>query len=179
MEGRPLVELARRHGSDNPFERAIAHAAANAHWNQPDSPGVPRNGLDLVPEPQMQTVVIGRFPDLADRLPNAKVIERNPGPGDYPESAAPDLLAAAKTVLITASSLGNGSFGNLLDLARHAYVILLGPSTPLCPGLFDQGVDALSGLVLTDPSRAGLVCAQAGGVRDLKQTGRYLSLTAC
>ena len=84
--GRDLSLLAALRNSDNVFEVTIAIAAINAFHNRTDLAGNTSNGLDLVKANGTKTVVIGRFPGLDQRLPGAAVIEREPGPGDYPES---------------------------------------------------------------------------------------------
>ena len=175
--GCDLAELARLTASDNIFERSIALAAINAHHNRWDLEGEAVNGLDLVEPRGEKTVVIGRFPDLDERLPGAAGIERKPGPGNYPEAAAETLLPAAEHVLITAATLVNGSLPRLLELGCEAFVVLVGPSVPLAPVLFDFGVDAASGFVVIDTGAALRTVMEGGAVQALKRHGRYVTVT--
>lgn len=175
--GRPLAELATLVASDNVFEQTIGFAAINAHHNRYDLEGAPENGLDLVEPRGERTVVIGRFPGLDERLPGAAVIEREPGPGDYPEEAADELLPKAEQLVITASTLTNLTLPQLLSLAPKAFTVVLGPSTPLCRGLFRFGIDALSGLVITDLAGAASVVTEGGAVSALKRHARFVTIT--
>jgi uncharacterized protein (DUF4213/DUF364 family) len=172
----PLDRLARLVEAGNPFERVIGVAAINAFYNRPALAGSADNGLDGLAASDGPVVVIGRFPGLDERLPGAMVIERRPRPGDYPESAASYLLPSASVVVITASTLVNGSLDRLAAHARHARKILVGPGTPLAPALFDAGFDRLSGLVVDQVDMAARVVAEAGAVRALKRCGRYVTL---
>ena len=174
--GQDLGALVALLSSDNVFEIAIAIAAINAYHNRFDRAGSDINGLDLVEACGERTVVIGRFPGLDARLPGAAVIEREPGPNDYPESAAPTLLPASKYLVITASTLLDGALPGILALAPQAYTVLLGPGTPLAEPLFDHGVDALSGLVLDDVGALAGVIAEGGAVRAMKRHAHNLSV---
>ena len=161
--GRSLAALAEFLDSDNPFETALGLAAANAVHNRFDLAAPDDNGLDALDPAAGPSVVIGRFPGLERRLPDALVIEREPRAGEYAEDAAQELLPSAAQVLITASSLANGSFAGLLRLCG---VVLVGPGTPLAPALFELGVDVLSGLIV----------AEGGAVSALKTCARYATL---
>jgi len=174
--GQPLARLAGLWPSDNVFERAIAVAAVNAHWNRHDLGGSAENGLDLVENRGEHTVVIGRFPGLADRLPGIAVVERAPRPGEYPVEALPDLLPRAECVAVTSSSIVNGSLAGILELCPQAFVVLIGPSTPLSPALFDFGVDALSGFVARDADKLALAVSEGAAVSALRPYGRYVTL---
>lgn len=176
--GRGLKALAGLVGSDNRFEVAIGWAAINAHFNRTDLTGPSTNGLDLLAQSGKsgRTVVVGRFPDLERSLPGALVIEREPRAGEYPESAAAELLAGAARVGITASALFDGSAERLIGLARGARIALIGPSTPLAPGLHDLGVAILAGLVIDNADEAARVVAEAGAVKALKRCGRFVAL---
>ena len=173
---RSLQDLANLHISDNSFECAIACAAANAHWNGYDTIGKIENGLDLIEGDGEGTILIGRFPGLEDRLPKAKVIERNPGPNDYPVEATAELLPQASHLLITGSAIFNGSISALLKLAPQAHTIVLGPSTPLCPKLFDLGINQLAGLIVKDVSNTAKAISQGGGVKLLKEYGKLTTI---
>ena len=174
--GRDLSELAALRHSDNIFESTIAIAAMNAFHNRRDKPGSTMNGLDLVEANGTKTVVIGRFPGLDHRLPGAAVIEREPGPGDYPESAAETLLPQCEHLVITASTLLDGALAHLLSLAPQAFTVLVGPGTPLASALLDYGIDALSGLTVEDTAATARVVAEGGSVRALKRHGRNLTV---
>lgn len=182
--GRALSELAALTESANVFDRAIGVAAINAHWNRYDLEGGPENGLDLAAAGSDSTkgegtVVIGRFPALAKRLPGALVIEREPRPGEYPETAAGRLLPRCSRLVVTASALEDGSLGRLLALAPNAFTMLIGPGTPLSERLFGHGVDTLSGLVVVSPERIACIVAEGGSVSALKPHSRYVTLQRC
>lgn len=171
-----LGKLAELKNSSNVFERAIGLAAINAFYNRTDLIGDPANGLDLLQDFGHETVIIGRFPGLAARVPGAAVIERNPGPGDFPESAARELLPKCKHLAITASALVNGSLPELLAMAPQAYTVLIGPSTPFAPVLFEYGIDAMSGFVVDDLSLFQNIVLEGGSVRQMRPAGRNLTL---
>lgn len=163
-----LPELAAWVVSDNPVAVAIGTAALNAGFNRPDVAGEGGNGLDLFRGIAADTVVVGRFPGLDQRLPGCRVMERHPGPGDHGEEDAPDLLAGAKGLVITASALANGGVSRTLALATPGTrTALLGPGTPLAPALFSHGIDLLAGSVVTDADSAARVVAEGGAVKAL------------
>lgn len=156
------------HSADS-FEQALGMAACNAHYNRFDLDLPGGNGLESFGAKGGGTVVIGAFPGIHDRLPGAKVIDRKPGPGQYPEQAAEWLLPAAEAAIITASTLANRSLPGLLRLARFARVALVGPGAPLTPRLFSYGVEVCSGLVAEDPDGLARAVAEGGGAKDLKR----------
>ena len=174
--GQKLAELASLTDSENVFEQSIGYAAINAFYNRFDLEGNCTNGLDLIQDFGKQTVVVGKFPGLATRVPNAAVIERDPRPGCYPESAAADLLPNAKHVLITASALTNGSLSDLLPFATDAHIVLVGPSAPLSPTLFDWGVNAICGFVAKNTEALLRTVMEGGAVAAMRPHGRFLTL---
>jgi uncharacterized protein (DUF4213/DUF364 family) len=77
-------------------------------------------------------------------------------------------------VALTGSALINGTLDGLLSLCRPgALVMVLGPSTPLSPVLFDHGATFLSGARVVDEAAAlrtigqGATFQQVEGVRLL------------
>lgn len=175
--GRPLRELAALVHSPDPVHAAVGMAAINAHYNRFDIEAEELNGLDAL-ESAGKLVVIGAFPGLTARLPEALIIDRKPSPGQFPAEAAEWLLPGADGIIITASTLANRSLPHLLRLAEGARVALVGPGAPLTPRLFSYGVTALSGLVVTDPDGIARVVAEGGGAKDLKRHCRQATLRA-
>ena len=175
---RSLRELAGLAQSADPFDRAVGIAACNAHYNRFDLAAEPGNGLDSFGSTGDGIVVVGAFPGIAERLPGAKIIDRRPGPGQYPEQATHRLLPAAEAVVLTAATLANGSLPGLLRLARFAPVALVGPGAPLSPRLFRYGIAVTSGLVAEDGDGLARAVAEGGGARDLKRHGRAATLRA-
>ena len=121
--------------------------------------------------------LVGHFPFIPKLRPavgQLRVIEQNPAEDEYPSSAAPDLLSQADVVAITSSSLINHTMDELLAYCRpESLVIILGPSTPLSPLLFNHGIDIYSGSRVIDESLVlqtvsqGASFRQVGGVRLL------------
>jgi uncharacterized protein (DUF4213/DUF364 family) len=174
--GQPLATLAALWASENIFEHTIAVAAVNAHWNRYDLEAGPANGLDLIESRGERTVVVGRFPGVAERHPGAAVVEREPRAGEYPESALPKLLANAEFVAVTASTIVNGSLPGILALCPNAFIVVIGPGTPLSPALFDLGIAALSGFVARDVGKLADAVSEGAAVAALRPFGRYATI---
>jgi len=174
--GRPLKELALLYRSNNPFEVALGIAAANAAHNRFDLKVPDGNGLDAFTTTRGPTAVVGHFPGIRRHLTNAQVIEREPNSDELPEEAAENVLPQAAQVLITASTLTNGSLTRLLSLCHQARIVLVGPSVPMCPSMFQLGIDVLSGFLVTNPEGALTVVAEGGSVSALKRYGRLVML---
>lgn len=160
----------------DPLESAIGVAALNAHYNHPGQRGDPGNGLDLFAGVEGRVVVIGGFPAIARRLPNAQVVEIDPRPGEYPEAAAEWLLPGAEAVAVTSSSLANRTLPRLLGAANGARVALIGPGTPLTERLFSYGVDSLAGFVVEDREAVARVILDGGSSQGFHRFGRFVTL---
>jgi len=156
LVGLPTASVTGLLWSDSPTERSLGLAALNALIDVTKSPTEEGNAeaLLLGRAPGRRVAVIGHFP-FVDRLRTAAetcwVLELRPGPSDLPADLAPEIVPQADIVVITAMSLLNDTFESLVRLPRaDAFVLLLGPTTPLSPVLFDYGVDAISGTVVLD-----------------------------
>ncbi len=172
-------ELANWLHSDNPLEASLGLAALNSLLPVDESRAVEINAFDLLAErARGKTIVmVGRFPQverLKSTARNVWVLEKRPGADDFPAEAAPDLVPQADILAITGTTLINHTLEGLLALrSPGSLVMLLGPSTPLCPLLFDYGVDLLSGALVVDEEAAlrtiqqGAVFPQVKGVRLL------------
>jgi uncharacterized protein (DUF4213/DUF364 family) len=175
--GRPAMELARMALDAEPTRISLGLAAINAML-----PSMPKAWKDRNVEKvlarlgQDKTVaLIGHFPfvtRLRQVLDHLEVIDRNPLPGDHPESAAPDILPGAGVVAITGMTLLNGTLAGLLELcAPDATVLLIGPSTPLSPLMFQYGIDMLGGSIVIDIDPVLRTVRQGGNFRQVKKAG--------
>ncbi|MBI3444146.1 MAG: hypothetical protein HY055_01970, partial [Magnetospirillum sp.] len=156
-----LRDLAGLVHSDNPFDKALGMAACNAWYNRFDMRAEGGNGLESFGTKGAGTVVIGAFPGIAERLPGARIIDRKPGPGQYPEQAAEGLLPGAEAVIMTAST---------------ARVALVGPGAPLTARLFNYGIEVSSGLIAEDRDGLARTVAEGGGAKDLKRHCRQATI---
>lgn len=120
-------------------------------------------------------VMVGHFPfveRLRPKVGKLVVLEQDPGPGDLSADAAPQVLPGAEVVAITGMTLANRTLEGILELcAPSAFVILLGPSTPLSPLLFEYGVDLLSGAAVTAIEPVLKVVSQGGNFRQVHRAG--------
>ncbi len=86
--------------------------------------------------------------DIAQRL---WVIDQSPQDEDLPAEAAEETLPQADVVGITGTSLINHTFQQLMDLSQGSFIVMVGPSSPLSPVLFDYEVDTISGIKVVEP----------------------------
>jgi uncharacterized protein (DUF4213/DUF364 family) len=178
--GRHLAELLR---SDRILEASIGLAAVNALLEVDETPLSELNAEQIILEQGAgrRVAIVGHFP-FNDRVRQVAadcwVLELRPGPDDLPASQAPDLLPQADVVALTGTSLINHTFDHLIGLCRHdAFVLLLGPSAPLAPVLFEFGVDAISGTRIHDPALVLSSVAQGATFRQIKRGGGLRLLT--
>ncbi len=171
-----LTELLR---SDSPPESAIGLAAVNALLGPTVGNLRDEKAVAILSERGrgQKVAMIGRFP-FADALredcDQLWVFERglNRRQEDFGEEAMEQLLPQADVVAVTATTLLNRTLPTVLAGVRpDAFVMLLGPSTPLTPALFRFGFDVLCGTVVDDPEAVlraveqGAVTSQITGVR--------------
>jgi len=143
--------------SPRPLEACVGMAALNSFLPIHRKDSVELNARDLMIERgrDKNVALVGHFAfteELRTAAQQLWVLELNPTPGDLPSEQAPALLPQADVIGITATTLLNQTFDALASLfPPQALVVMLGPSTPLCPVLFDYGVHVLAGAVVTDP----------------------------
>ena len=171
------LELAELALSPHPTQASVGVAAINAllprqtHlWSEDNAEEViARQGKGK------RVVMVGRFPivpRLRPRVGELVVLEQDPGPDDLPAEQAPEILPGAEVVAITGMTLINHTLEGLLSLcSREAFIILLGPSTPLTPLLFDYGVDIISGAAVTAIEPVLRIVSQGGNFRQVHRAG--------
>lgn len=176
FRGRPTREVACLTKSWNPLEAAVGVAALNSYYN---APAVFSRTWETILEDQpsgnafehyrdrlqnKKVAVIGHFPGLEDLAGQCElsILERRPGPGDLPDPAAEFILPVQDAVFITATTVINKTLPRLLELAAGSFTVLVGPSTPLAPVLFDYGVKALAGTVVVDEAQVWRHAAEGG-----------------
>ncbi len=128
--------------------------------------------------PQLRSkkvAIIGRYPGLGEiqGLKCQLCLERNPQPGDLPDTAAEYVLPEMDWVFITASSIANKTLPRLLQLSIDAKVVLMGPSLPWLAEWRNFGVDYLAGVAIADADQLWTIAAEAGGSRIFAQAVDY------
>ena len=179
LHRRTPLELTGLLRSDSPPESAVGLAAANALLGPTAENLREEKAVAILRERGRghKVAMIGHFP-FADALredcDQLWVFERglNRGQDDLGEGAMEQLLPQADVVAVTATTLLNRTLPTVLAGVRpDAFVMLLGPSTPLTPALFRFGFDVLCGTVVDDPEAVlraveqGAVTSQITGVR--------------
>ena len=179
---RELAELAH---SDSLLEASIGLAAINALLDVDEDACVELNAEQVILDygTGKGVVVVGHFPFIPRVREAARhlwVLEKRPGEGDLPAEAAPDVIPQADVVAITGTSLINHAFEKLMGLCRpEAFVLVLGPTTPLSPILFDHGADVISGTLVADSGTVLRYVSQGASFRQIKRSNgvRLLTLT--
>jgi len=177
LEGRQVKELARWLKEGSVLEASIGLAAVNSLLEPDEGRFVPKNAAEILMEKARgrPTVIVGHFPfveELAKVSRPLWVLEQRPQEGDLPADRAQEVLPEAEVVGITSTTLINRTLGGILALCKpQAFKMLIGPSTPLTPLLFDLGLDALSGAVVTDRDPVIKALLQGATFRQLHRAG--------
>lgn len=164
--------------SENHYECSLGMAAINSLLPNTPADLKELNAYTWLYEnaPGKNVAIVGHFP-FVDKVrslaQNLWVLEKNPRPGDIPAQESAAYLAKAQIIAITGSSLVNQSFEDVLSMCnRPATIMVLGPSTPLSPVLFNHGVSILSGAYVTDEEKTLLTIEQGGAFSQLQGVKR-------
>ncbi|MFP3854716.1 MAG: Rossmann-like domain-containing protein [Anaerolineales bacterium] len=173
-------DLANLIWSDSPTERSLGLATINACMNRTRSFQKRINAGSLLADKAAghQAALIGHFPFIEEIRESAQelfVFELEPSPGEYPPERAEDLLPQCQAVGITSMTLLNRSLAGLMDhISANAFVLLIGPSTPLSEGMFQFGIDALAGTVVQRIPPVLRAIRQGANYRQIHRIGTDL-----
>lgn len=180
-----LHQLAGLIENDHPLARVVGMAAINAAVNHPsklDSPAMNlrQNAFDYVIDhgKGKNVAVVGHFPKVDEIRHQGLfsafwVFELKPKGEDLgPESYA-EVLPQADFVLLSATTLINGTFDDLMMHCRHSFNVLVGPSAPLHPALFECGIDCIAGSVVVDRDQARIDLSQGAAYRQTRGLRRF------
>jgi uncharacterized protein (DUF4213/DUF364 family) len=183
LRNKSALELAEYAKSDNLLEASIGMATINSLIDIDETKCDAENALDVLIEKGegKDIAVVGHFPWIPKLRQVARklwVLEQRPQAGDLPAEAAEDILPKADVVAITGTSLINHTAEKLLGLARGSFVVMVGPTSPLLPVLFDWGVHVVSGTKMVEPEKVirsiseGAIFPQVQGVKLMNMRNR-------
>jgi uncharacterized protein len=167
-------ELAEWAYSTDLLEASIGVAAINSMVDIDESLTVEMNASEVLASRGhgKNVALVGRFSFIQQLRPIARnlwVIEQHPAEDEYPAGSAVDLLPQADVVAITGSTLVNHTLDELLALCNPpTTVIVLGPSTPFSPILFDHSVNIICGTRVVDESSVLRTVAQGASLRQIE-----------
>jgi uncharacterized protein (DUF4213/DUF364 family) len=177
------LELAAYAKSESLLEASIGMAAINSLMEIDESRCVELNAEDVILKKGAggNVAVVGHFPfiprvrEAAEKL---WVLEKRPVGGDLPADMAAEVLPQADVAAITGTSLINHTFEGLMKLCRRdALVVVLGPTAPLSPVLFDYGVDIICGTLVADAENVLRLIGQGANFGQVKRGGGVRLLT--
>jgi uncharacterized protein len=177
LTGQSARQLAGLIHSKSMLEASVGMAAINALLPAYEELCTDCNAEDVIIQhgAGRNVALVGHFPfvtHLRERVGTLWVLEQRPRGDDLPAHAAPDIIPQADVVAITSTALINHTLQDLLPLCRpEAHVLLLGPSTPLSPLLFEYGISFLSGVVVEKIEPILKAVSQGANFRQLHRQG--------
>jgi len=176
LRGKKAREVITFIKSENPLEVTLGLATLNSVLDAPDNaPELKDFGSYLVKESKGKEVaMIGYFPfmdevkEVADEFYLfEKTIDS--------VSAEKDMtnLHKAEILITTGTTIINHSIEEIIEKAKKSRVIIVGPSAPFCPVLFDYGIDEIISTSVHDPKlmietlSEGVIVPELKGVKFL------------
>lgn len=125
-----------------------------------------------------KVAVVGHFPvlDKLQQVSELTILERVPQEGDLPDPAAEYILPEQDIVVMTSSTLINKTAPRLLELSQNAFTVLVGPSTPISPLMFDMGADMIAGLIVKDEKNVIETVKEGGSLKSFRNYVQYVNL---
>lgn len=178
--GKSAKEIAQYAVNGDGVSMSIGMAAINALLDRDPSQWNERNAAEVLERvgEGKRVAMIGHFPfvpELRHKVGDLVVLDQNPKDGDLPAEAAPDVLPTADVVAITGMTLLNRSYDHLINLVKdNAFVLVMGPTTPLSPIMFDEGASMIAGAIVEDIPGVLRVVSQGGNFRQVHRAGTKL-----
>lgn len=178
LRGKGAEELIQYAKSDGLLEASIGMATINSLIDIDESACVEKNAFDILAEKgeNKDIAIVGHFPWVPKLKKIARrlfVIEQNPQEGDFPEESSEEILPHVDVVGLTGTAFINHTLEKLLDLCKGKFIVMVGPTSPLSPVLFDYGIDVIGGSKIIDPDKTirsiteGATFRQVKGVKNL------------
>ena len=180
LRGKSALELAEYAKSGHLLEASIGMAAINSLIDIDESRCSEKNALNILLEKGKgkNIAIVGHYPwlpKLREAACNLWVIEKRPRKeeGELPAEAAEEFLPQADVVGLTGTAFTNHTIEKLLDLSKDKFIVMIGPTSPLSPVLFDYGIDVIGGAKVVDPEKTirsiseGATHTQTEGVKHL------------
>ncbi|MDR6223869.1 Rossmann-like domain-containing protein [Methanococcoides alaskense] len=191
MSSRPASEVMEMALSDNMLKAVVGVATVNALATMicdlhPEKYALSDvDVLDLI-KPGDKIGMVGHFSPMIARIlkitDQLTVIEKKDIIDErivvVPENNASEVLSGSDVIIITASTLVNGTTDELISMKKNAReVVLLGPSAVMLPQPFyDKGFTAVMGTRINDTDTMLKVVSEAGGTNQLlKKCGEKIS----
>lgn len=175
VKGSSLKDTAALLKDESLFLRSIGLAALNAGLDRPASYGNAGAGELLREHGEGKRVgIVGHFPftpDVREFAAETMLFELADIPGALPRDQWEDAMARCDIMAITGTALLTRYMAYYLEHTRHALTIVVGPSTPLSPVLFEKGADILCTSKVIDPISVGEGVQQGLPFRQLKKLG--------
>jgi hypothetical protein len=167
----------------NPLDKALGLATANAALH-PTSIKDERDSISIMRlTPDDHVAMVGLFTPMVPKIEatgvTLSVIERNPARMailDRKETGR--ILKECTVAIITATTLLNDTLEEILNsLGTPRHVAILGPSTPLCPEIF-QGtqVSHLGGSVVRDARKVMQIVSEGGGTPAMRAYLQFVNI---
>ena len=152
------LELAEYARSDSLLEASIGMATINSLMDIDESKCIEKNAFEIILEKGQgkNVAIVGHFPwipKLKAKVQNLWVLEQRIREGDLPAKEAIRILPQCDVVGMTGTSFINHTIEGLLNLCKKAYVVLVGPTSPLSSMLFDYGIEAICGTKVIDAEK--------------------------
>jgi uncharacterized protein (DUF4213/DUF364 family) len=187
LAGRNASDLLDFINSSDPLETCVGLATANALANTASrgfDTGDVLEKIEITPHDHVG--MVGHFAPLVGdiRASGARltIFEQIKAPSGklLPSSQIPNLLPGCTVCLLTATSIINHTFDDLVIHTRNCRaVILLGASTPLIPEIFENTpVSSLSGVIVTNPPELLQIVSCGGGMRRFKKVIQKVNCSA-
>jgi uncharacterized protein (DUF4213/DUF364 family) len=167
------LELAEYAKSEKLLEASIGMATINSLIDIDESKCVEKNAFEIILEKGegKNVAIVGHFPwipKLKGKVKNLWVLEQRLREGDMPAQEADRILPQCEVVGITGTSFINHTIEGLLNLCKSAYIVLIGPTSPLSHILFYHGIDAICGSKVVDVDRV---------IRSISQGATFKEVT--
>ncbi len=171
------LELAEYARSEYPMEASIGMAAVNSLIEVEEARCIEKNASKILMEKGAgrNVGIVGHFPfipELKARAKNLWVLEERPQAGDLRPESAGEILPRCDVVGITGTAFINHTIEDLLRWAEGKFVLLIGPTAPLTPLLFDYGIHVLSGTVVIGKEEAFRCISQGATFREIRGVRR-------
>jgi uncharacterized protein len=177
LTGKTALELAEYALSDYAMEASIGMAAINSLLEVDEKRWVEKNASQILLEKGegKDVAIVGHFPfipELRKKARNLWVLEQRPQEGDLSSQEAQNILPRCEVVGLTGTAFINHTLEDLLTWAGGKYILLIGPTTPLTPFLFEYGIQVLSGTVVTNKEEAFRCISQGATFREVRGVRR-------